>query len=549
VHDSRGNPVAGAVISFIRTGATAVAKELRSAADGSFIAKIAPGRYNVSAAAQGFDAVAFNDVDVRRSEQLYYRFNLTPLGAGRTLPERRTDRDSAKWRLRSSQSRRSILQVTEDPNNTTAAANTVEPADGSLPDAMDAAALSDETPETQRRARTQGVVETYFNSSSNSRLANYSGVNFALFQPVNGRLDLLFSGQWASNQYGSRRLDATARLRLNPRHRASVSFGAIQLGQQFAPSDGNNPLGQVSVRAVDEWVVRDGIVLVMGLDYSRFTGLGNAMSVTPRFGVQMDANTKTRVKLSFAPAGHENDTEYVPGFEGSGPVFRSGDGQPVALVDGQAVIERTHRLEFGVERILDEASSIEVTGFFDTVSGRGLGLMASPVSALEGAEPSTLERTAQQEGNARGVRVVYSRRISHIFSASAGYSLGRGQKLSPEGITDPADMFENGYFQTAAAQFSADLDTGTRIRTVFRFSPGATVFAIDPFAGRLAVYDPSLSIMVTQELPTFGLPVRAEAILNARNVLDSQSATADGSTRLTLNANRRLFRGGILVRF
>ena len=36
-----------------------------------------------------------------------------------------------------------------------------------------------------------------------------------------------------------------------------------------------------------------------------------------------------------------------------------------------------------------------------------------------------------------------------------------------------------------------------------RFSPNATVFAIDPFAGRLGVYDPSLSIQVTQDLRGF----------------------------------------------
>jgi len=58
------------------------------------------------------------------------------------------------------------------------------------------------------------------------------------------------------------------------------------------------------------------------------------------------------------------------------------------------------------------------------------------------------------------------------------------------------------------------------VRTVFRFSREATVFAIDPFAGRLGVYDPSLSIQVTQDLPTFGLPLHAEAVIDARNLLD-----------------------------
>ena len=142
-----------------------------------------------------------------------------------------------------------------------------------------------------------------------------------------------------------------------------------------------------------------------------------------------------------------------------------------------------------------------------------------------------------------------ARRISSVWSASAGYSFGRGQKLSPEGITNPAELFDSGFFQTAAVQLDAGLSTGTNVRTVFRFSPEATVFAIDPFAGRLAVYDPSLSIQVTQDLPTFGLPVRAEAIIDARNLLDFQAQTDNGEIVTQVGSTRRSVRGGISLRF
>src|SRR5207249_10161487 len=143
----------------------------------------------------------------------------------------------------------------------------------------------------------------------------------------------------------------------------------------------------------------------------------------------------------------------------------------------------------------------------------------------------------------------YTRRLSHVWTASAGYAVGRGQRLSPNAITTPAEIFSNGIFQTAAMQLGASFDTGTRIRTVFRFSREATVFAIDPFAGRLAVYDPSLSIQITQDLPTFGLPVHAQAVIDARNLLDFQSRTANGETVLEACPTGRSVRGGISVRF
>jgi len=96
---------------------------------------------------------------------------------------------------------------------------------------------------------------------------------------------------------------------------------------------------------------------------------------------------------------------------------------------------------------------------------------------------------------------------------------------------------------------AGDWSTGTHVQTVFRFSPQATVFAIDPFAGRLAVYDPSLSVQITQDLPTFGLPVRAQAVIDARNLLDFQSRTKNGQTILEVGPYARSVRGGISVRF
>src|SRR5690606_32783009 len=112
------------------------------------------------------------------------------------------------------------------------------------------------------------------------------------------------------------------------------------------------------------------------------------------------------------------------------------------------------------------------------------------------------EFTGNQQGEAQGISVVYSRRLSGRVSTSAGFSFGRGQRLADTAITTPASLFENSFFQTFFGQVDADFKTGTNVKAVFRLSPEATIFAIDPFQGRLAIYDPSLSVMVTQNLPT-----------------------------------------------
>ena len=308
-------------------------------------------------------------------------------------------------------------------------------------------------------------------------------------------------------------------------------------------------LGQMSVRAVDEWIVRDGVVIVLGLDYSRFVGAGNGATISPRLGIQFDANARTRVKASFAPGGSETGQQSSASFETGDVIFKQASTQPIAFVGGRAVMGQSRRLEFGVERVLDNRSSVEATAFLDMTSGRGVGLMATSLSAFSGENAAAMLSVANQEGSARGLRMVYSRRLNRVWSASAGYSFGRGQKLSPDGITNPAELFNSSYFQSGALQVAGDWSTGTHVQTVFRFSPQATVFAIDPFAGRLAVYDPSLSIQVTQDLPTFGLPVRAQAVIDARNLLDFQSRTANAETVLEACPVGRSVRGGISVRF
>ena len=546
VSDNRGNPLAGALVSLLREGAKRVIKETKTDTQGNFIAKVLPGRYGIRAIANGFSEVAFSSVEVRASQELVYRFNLEPIGYGRTLPERRKDREDAKWVLRSSQTHRSIFQAKEGDDAVVAAVEEAQNADAEPP------ATDSERASSARdtRTKTRGVLESYF--ASNSYAPSYFGLNFAVSTPVSDRVELIFAGQTGLAANTPARFEASSRLRVGDRHHIGLTAAGARLANPIWTNKGSNRaevLGQVSLRAVDEWIVRDGIVIVMGIDYSRFVGRSGAHAITPRIGVQYDVNARTRVKAAFASGGDDDGIQSVADFEGSQVVFREQSSRPIAFVDGQAVMERSHRLEFGVERVLDNNSNLEGTAFFDTTSGRGVGLLSTPTTAFSGKNGETFIDVANQQGAARGMRLVYTRRLNRMWTASAGYSFGRGQRLSPSGFSNPGDMFRSSFFQTAALRLGAGFHTGTQVRTVLRFSPEATVFAIDPFAGRLGVYDPSLSIQVTQELPSFGLPVRAEAVIDARNLLDTQTSLENGEVLTLVGNNRRSVRGGISVRF
>lgn len=556
VLDNKGNPVSGALISLLRDGANKIIKQTRSDAAGRFSARISPGRYGIRAIAAGFNEVVFASVEVRPSQELVYRFNLEPIGSGKTLPERRRDREDVKWTLRAAQTRRSIFQAQEGENADMQAVLGAEASQSPAENEGDVTAVTEPTDaaDHQTQRRVQGVLETYF--AGNSYGASYPGLNFAVAASPNDRVELIFAGQTTGGPNGPERFEATTHLRPGFKHRVGITVGTVRFGEPAWLSASDNSLdnsgirlGQVSVRAIDEWIVRDGIVVVLGLDYSRFIGAGGARSISPRIGIQYDANARTRLRAAYAPGGDEGSIQNSAAFEETQVAFRNPSSRPVAYVDGRAVMDRSHRLEFGIERVLDSSSSVEGTAFFDSTSARGVGLLSTPITAFSGSTGDGFINIANQQGASQGMRLVYTRRLSRMWTASGGYAFGRGQRLASGVISAPAEIFESGFFQSAALQLGVDLGSSTNIRTVLRFSPNATVFAIDPFAGRLAVYDPSLSVQVTQELPSFGLPVRAEAVLDARNLLDIQPSTENGEVLTQLSTGRRSVRGGISLRF
>lgn len=534
VRDEAGNSIANAYVSIFRVGTSKLLKQVRSASDGSFLAKILPGTYTVLAVAEGFNPITLSTVEVNRSAELIYGFKLEKSGGGNTLPEKRVDRNSSKWTIRAAQMRRSVYQNVEGetPIDETATAET-----------ENSEIVSDESGSEIERPN-QTVVETYFADSSEG---NFTGVNFATLQPINEDAEIVFIGQGGTGNFAPQRFETKLKFRPNENHQIHVSGSIAKLGK-VEIDDSEQSLGQFSFQTMDEWKVKNGVIVVFGLDYSKFIGAGDDFSVTPRFGLQFDVDSKTRFRTAYTTATEERTWSSVAELEGEPILFREPVSMPDFVVENdKPQMTRNSRLEFGIERVLDNKSNIEANIFFDAVSGRGVGLTNMPFNSLNGE--SIADFVANQQGRASGARVVYTRRLSGRFSTSAGYAFGSGQKLSGEAISNPANVFETDFFQSFYGQFNADLRTGTQVKTVFRLSPQATVFAIDPFQGRLAIYDPSLSVMVTQALPNLGLPIRAQAIVDARNLFDYQTGISGEEGSLRLNSQRRVLRGGILVRF
>ncbi len=522
VRDQGGNPISDATVAIFKLGTATLLKQVNSASDGSFLARITPGTYTVLAVAQGFNPVTLSQVEVLNSAQLVYGFKLERAGSGNTLPEKRLDRNNPKWARRSATMSRSIYQNSEG--------------DGPIEE------IPEETESAKPSGKTQSVVETYAASDDEGE---FVGLNFATFMPVTEDASLTLAAQTGTGTSAPQRLDTQLRFRAAENHQVRINSSIGKLGTLTNGAE-KDILAQFSVQATDEWRVREGVVFVFGFDYAKFVGAGDDFSISPRLGFQYDLDSKTRLRTAYTTQTEQKNWSRTIELEDAQVMFR----EPVAMDDivvenGKPVMNRSSRFELGLERVLDNRSSIDVNLFADATFARGVGFATMPL-----ANSSILDEfVGNQRGESQGLSLVYNRRLSGKLTASAGYSFGRGQRLSGEAISNPAALLENGFFQSFFSQIDADFDTGTNVKTVFRLSPKATVFAIDPFQGRLAIYDPSMSVLVTQDLPTLGLPFHAQAIVDARNIFDFQTGVSNDEGSLRLNGQGRMLKGGILVRF
>ncbi len=285
VRDDSGSPIGDATVAIFRTGTSKLLKQVTSSADGSFLAKIMPGTYTVLAVAQGFNPTYLFGVEVARAAELNYGFKLERAGSGGTLPEKRLDRNSSKWRIRGAQSERSIYQNQE----------------GNSPiDENDTASI-DASEENLSRKKAQTVVETYVAGSDNG---SYAGVNFATLLPAGDGTEIIIAGQTGTGKNAPQRFEADIKLQPTADHVFRFNSSAGWLGNVTAQNK-EKPLGQLSFQALDEWKIREGIIFVFGLDYSRFVGAGNDASLSPRLGLQYDLNSKTRLRTAFTTQTEE----------------------------------------------------------------------------------------------------------------------------------------------------------------------------------------------------------------------------------------------------
>ena len=569
VKDDRGAPLVGALVALIEF--KYIGREIKSVAtdkQGHFSAGIAPGMYRLRATAVGF-ITGLTRVAIDRPMEVTHNFALK---RDDTLVQRRGDSDDYRWIARSVPRHAMNLREGEE---------------------MEVVDLSNDRAEQISPVQSFHGAAQFVAVSSSSRNgypdANFFGTNFAVSGSLGNNFEMALIGQRGVGQLAPQRISAIATVRPGERHQvtATIGYGQVTFARKvrreidgiddpifgrpltplsrgvasvssIATATKTSSLDQLSVSATASWQVFQPLLVIYGFDYSRFIGATSRQhdSILPRFAVQYAPTARTRVNAGITP-GSDHQRESLEGFnsENIDATFQTSSAE-IAFA-GTPILDRSQRFETGIQRLFREGqSSIEASAFYDMISGHGVGVLTLPLEGspeMQQAFQNVAHQVTAMNGAARGLRMMYNRRFNDYASASVGYSFGRGEQLNNQEIAtlSPAQVFKGGYFQVASAKFDLDFShrTGTRISTVIRLSPSAVVFAIDPFAGQMSVYDPNINIYVTQELPNFGLPVRWQAIVDARNLLDQETGVEDGTVQLIATRSRRSVRTGLAFRW
>lgn len=534
VKDDTGKPLAGAAVALFTAQpgqiiGGSLLKSLTTDAEGRFKANVLPGMYRLRAAADGFRPT-FTLISLDTANKITHNFALRRLGS---VVESRGDKGDYRWIGRSVQ--RSILHYHgEEDYEENSSRNTV--AENTAP----------KPPSTFH-----GVVQF---TSIKAGDVSFAGANFALSSSFGENVEFALLGQGGFGNGAPQRLAAIASFRPHAKHQVTALAG---FGQAMVRDRQQlRALDQFSFATTDAWQVAKPLLLIYGVDYSTFAnsfGKGRD-SVLPRFAVQYTPDSRTTLRAALTPGtGQLRQTQEGLDTENIQTRFEAQSAE-TALAGNTPIPDRSRRFEVGFERVFGEDgdSSIEAAAFYDVLSGHGVGVLAMPLEAspeTQAAFQQVARQVVAMNGAARGLRVMYAKHLTDYLTASVGYSFGRGQQFNEAALDEmtPAQMFTGSNFQVASAKLDLDLShrTGTRVSTVVRLSPSAIVFAIDPFAGRMSVYDPNVSIYMTQLLPTFGLPVKCQALVDVRNLLNQTTGVENDRAQLLAARLQRSVRGAI----
>jgi hypothetical protein len=313
------------------------------------------------------------------------------------------------------------------------------------------------------------------------------------------------------------------------RHKAAVGVNVRQ-GALFGDPLQSASMREVQLRYAEDFQWTDHLVLNYGAEAGRIGTVSGTTYLRPRFGISWVPQRRTTVTVSGSSQAPSMADDPVRGKE----YYDRTVLVPPAL-------ERYAHAEAGISHIFGDGLEVSAAAFRDRTETEALF-----VSNAEGRHGILILDTSNIPSE--GFRLNVNRQFRN-FEAGLGYTSVNGVGISSQATTfeEMRNLLVRRRFQSVAARFKADVDaTQTEITAVYRWTSAFSASRLDPYQRLIEYNDPTLSLSVAQNLPTWGMfPGKVQAILDARNLLDQSL----GAPRTQVGLYPRLVKGGINIKF
>jgi Carboxypeptidase regulatory-like domain len=374
-----------------------------------------------------------------------------------------------------------------------------------------------------------GYIQLYSKGDPGARTpALNRGSRFAVSFGLPSNAKVTVSGQYSESPLEPKGASTLYEFEPLDGHKTSIGLDVRQgiiLDDVFSAEE----LKQFQASYSDKFYITESLHAEQGAQFGHAEGLNSNSYFRPRGSISWvpDQNTVLHVAVSTqAPVRPDDPVRGREYFE---------------QVNLPPSFEHYLHSEVGISRFLDDATKVSAAVFQDRANYRALF-----VTAPDGRHGLLI--LDGKDNPSQGVRLFLNREFNG-FETGFGYTIASGPAIAPMAMTldDVRNQISQRQFHVITARIKTDFDlTNTQLTAVYRWVSKYAAGMIDPYQQSAEYNDPTLSISITQNLPTFGaIPAKVQAIFDARNLLEQPF----GSSRNQIAVSPRYVKGGINIRF
>lgn len=508
VRDSGGAAVVGALVVVAATSPQLPERMAFTDKWGSFsIPNLFAGRYSVKVTSPTFLPAFKQGIQLKTGGSAILTVNLQNAldVVRRAMSRDKAGSEEIVWTLRSSRSTQPVLRLAGEEQK-------------------------EEVPGAVTSPDYTGYVQLYSKSVETSTGPTEGvGSQFSVTMPIDTSSKVTVAGQYSEVPSQPRGFGALYEFAPAKRHRASIGVNVRQ-GALIADPLQHGSLKELQLEYGEQFQFSDHLVFNYGAELGRTESASDRSYLRPRFGVSWVPEARTTISVGASSQAPASVGDPIRGDE----YFDRTLYVPPAM-------ERYSHTEAELSHILSEDLEFSAALFRDSTDTQALF-----VAAPDGRRGLLLLDTSDTPS--QGFRLFLNREFRN-FDAGIGYTAAGGLGLT-ETVTQPdqiSSQLAEKRFQIVTARLKTDLDTTqTEITAIYRWMSGFPVSHIDAYQRRFEYNDPSLSLTVAQNLPTWRLfPGKIQAILDARNLFEQSF----GPHRTQVAQYPRLVKGGINIKF